>query len=177
MSKVLEANEPYSKNRVWVVYNHMPYGKVVATHFDTVVRNQKLPDETVRRVLFTSEEQMEGFLKTPQVSLCVATKGLDGNEILKIEKNKVLIYPKEKDLSNLRDPAEVVLKWAEEMGVRQVPDPKNKEIPKTDFERIVKMETRIAMLEDGQHKIASSMDRLSSVMEKMMEKKNEKERG
>ena len=117
MPKDLDVNEPLPpKKQIWVVYNHMPYGTVVATHFETTIRNQKLANDTVRRFVYSPEEQLEGFKNTPQVSLCTKTKGPDGKEVIKVEKNKVMIYPLEKDLRGIPDPAAVVIKWAEENG-------------------------------------------------------------
>lgn len=100
-----------SVHRIWCVYNHMPGGHVVATHFGTYTLKKKLGGEGTQEIKFKAEDQMEGLKRSPYVAL-----NING----KIEKNKVLRYGGSADLTDDPRAANVVLDWAKAQGVEPI---------------------------------------------------------
>lgn len=96
--------------QIWCVYNHMSGGQVVATHFESRTRKRKMGDDKSEDVLFTAEDQLEGFRKSDFVALKIRDKDL--------VKNQVLVFPPNEDLPI--DPAPAVLAWAEKQGIEPV---------------------------------------------------------
>ena len=112
-------------NRIWFVYNHVPGGNVVASHFEDFSRRKKTGDNQETDVVFTSKDQLEQFKKSEFVALNVV--GADGRS--KILKGEVLVYKGGQDLSRNPKAADVVLAWATEQGVRPIEPPGKKGLP------------------------------------------------
>ena len=142
--------------QIWCVYNHMPYGHMVATHFETNVRKRRNGDST-EEVTFTAENQLENFKRTEQVSLYTVVAG----QAPKLEKNKVIVCPVDVDHPN---PAGAALEYAASMGIQAVPDPKRKELPNSEIERVAQLEGRIAGIETSQNQMASALNSLADAI-------------
>lgn len=91
---------------LWCVYNHLPGGHLVATHFETYTRLRKVAEDKTEPVEFTAEAQLEAFKRSGFVGLKM--KGKD------LVKNQILAYPANAALP--RDPANAVLDWAIKEG-------------------------------------------------------------
>jgi len=98
-------------HRIWCVYNHMPGGHIVATHFETYELKKKMGGDSTETVMFTAENQLEGLRKSKFVQLNVRGK---------IEKNKVLQYAGSQDLSYDPKAANKVIEWAKAQGVEPI---------------------------------------------------------
>lgn len=149
--------------KIWAVYNHMPYGHMVATWFETTVRERRSGEgDNTTEVTFRAEDSLENFRKTEQVALC--RKGPDGKPVLK--KNDILVYPKDQDPAEIdpRNPAAVVLKWAEEQGIIAVPDPKRAELPKSEIERVATIEGRVAGVESTLNTVVVTQQQLAAAL-------------
>lgn len=101
--------------QMWIAFNHIPNGQIVVQHFEDIVREKKAGDDQVKRVKFSCETQIEGFRHSDFVGLY---------ENGKIVKNKVLIFPRDRDIIGAPNAANVVIEWAiKEMGMMPVPAP------------------------------------------------------
>ena len=98
-------------HRIWCVYNHLPGGHVVATHFETYKLRKKLGEDKSEEVTFKAEDQLEGLKRSSYVALNIRGK---------VEKNKVLRYDGSEDLIDNPRAANVVLDWAKAQGVEAI---------------------------------------------------------
>lgn len=144
--------------RVYVVYNHMPYGNLCVNWFETRVLERKIGDDKTEHITSTAEDQAKEHQKLDYVSLCTE-KIENGKPMLVTEKNKMIIIT-DIDQDDMH-PAETALVRAIKLGAHAVPNPKTKNLPKSEIERVANMETRIAVMEDNQNKQTQALIELT----------------
>ena len=144
-----EAEDKFSlkdMDQIWAAYNHMPYGNVCATHFETVTRRKNVGGEgATQDIVVTAEQQYRAFLASDYVATFVGGK---------IEKHKAIVY--QGSAAALRKnpmAAAIVIEWAIKGGLEAFMPEGDK--PKK--EKVEQLETRIAGLEAGQLTLAESM--------------------
>lgn len=137
-------------NQIWLAFNYMPGGQIVAQHFEDLEGQKKIGDSE-HEVKVSAKEQVESFKKQDNVTLFV--KGV-------LKKNEVLIYSGPSLLRNPRA-AEVVINWAKEQGMQPIratadqkgTDPKTYEYDK----RIGALEGDVKEIKDGMVKILEAV--------------------
>ena len=144
-----------ANKRIWITYNHVPGGQIVAMHFETVTRERKTGDSTTEKKVITPEEQVRGWEKSDCVALNV--KG-------QIVKNKILTYAgPELDDDDLHA-ADRVIAWAQQMGLEPIYTPKEKtavaQAAPEQTRRIDNLETRIGSIEQKQDESDKKIDKI-----------------
>lgn len=140
-------------NQIWICYNHMPGGHMVAMHFEDIERSAKQGDN-VKTVKITSKEQVESFKRGPQVMLNVGGK---------IVKNEVLIYQGQ---SVVGDPqaADKVIAYALDKGMKPImPVNSHDKGALPDPGRLGDLEKRVTGLEAGQNEMLDLLKKLQPV--------------
>lgn len=133
--------------QLWCVYNHLPGGHIVAIHFEDLTRKMK-DGESTKEVLFTADDQLKAFKRSPQVALKM--KG-------KLTKNEAIVYVGTENLRTKPNAADIVIAWAVQQGVEPILAPADQKgaEPKT-----YEYDKRITSLEDGQKSMNEKLDRL-----------------
>lgn len=126
--------------RVWGAYTHIPGGQVVVTHFDTVVLNKREGEKDVP-IVIEAIDKFEAFQKGDYVGLKLAGK--------EFQKNKALMFPLDKDLGMLPDPAGAVLAWAYQQGIEATtPKPVPPALPAQQSQEVDGLKKDVATLSD-----------------------------
>ncbi len=131
----IERKEKAKNSRTWAVYSHLPFGNLVAIHFEDMVRRRKVGDR-IEEIVVTAKEQVEAFRKTPQVAIY-----RDG----KLTKNEILVFDGQVDPENPRF-ADVVLNWARKQGVQPFKSEAEK-ARENQFDRVGALEGRVSSIE------------------------------
>ena len=136
----------------------MPYGTVVATHFEPYKRKKILGGDKVEEILFTAETQLEGLKASQFVAL---------NQNGVITKNKVLVYDEGRDLVDEPHAADIVLEWALKQGVEPiVPNAGTVKPITSEQKKIEIMEGRISELEGQLKDNNSKLDKILNLISK-----------
>jgi hypothetical protein len=136
----------------------MPYGTIVVTHFETYKRKRILGGDKVEEIEFTAETQLKGLIASPFVALNVNGK---------IEKNKVLVYDQNRDLSEMPNAADIVIAWAIEQGMKPiVPISDQKPVSQDDL----KFKAMTERQNDLELRIASVDSKLDRILEGLSSK-------
>lgn len=136
--------------KIWCVYNHVPGGQIIATHFSTYTRKKRTGPDSSEDILFRAEDQLVAFKKSHFVGLKM--RGVD------FKKNEVLVYPENLFLPD--DPADTVIAWALEQGVEPYKTPseqtgskKGESVADPEQQKeIESLKKDIAGLKEGQQK-------------------------
>lgn len=123
--------------QIWCVYNHMPGGQMVVTHFETYKRKRKVGNDKTEEVTFTADDQLEAFKKSDFVSLKI--KGKDA------VKNDVITFPPNTDLP--KDPAPAVFAYAFSQGMEPIRSAEEKKAMPVDKGRVQELESQVTDLQ------------------------------
>lgn len=137
-------------NQIWLAFNYLPGGHIVAQHFEDLEGHKK-QGESEYEVKVSAKEQVEAFKKQDNVALFV--KGV-------IKKNEVLIFTGG-NLSRNPKAAEVVINWAMEQGmqpIRATADQKGDQLKTYEYDkRIVKLEGDVADIKNSMAEILAAV--------------------
>ena len=138
--------------QIWAAYNHMPGGQIVAIHFEDVTRTKKQGDGQTE-ILFTADDQLTSFEKSPQVALFV-------NE--KLVKNKMLRYD-QGDLRGNPRANDVVIAWAISKGMQPFQSPSDKQhvTPQDHARRIDRLEADVAGINSKVDQILAAVGKIA----------------
>ena len=142
---------PPKENTIWIAYNHIPGGQIVAMWFADITRRRKLGGDAVQEVKFPSSEQLEQFKKSSQVAINV--KG-------KLTRNQVLIY-NGPALGNDPKAASKVIAWAISQGLEPVVTKAEKDASPAE------MSKRVAMLEGAVTDLQQTQGKMLGILERM----------
>lgn len=135
-------------NQIWLVYNHMPAGNLVAIHFEDIVRKRR-GREGEEEIFISAKEQAENFKKSPQVALYVNKK---------LVKNEALVYDGPSLFANKRA-ANVALEWARGRGAEPYVTGKGKEpLPHEHTKRIETLESRVNSMDGKIDRVLEALE-------------------
>ena len=137
-------------NQIWIAYNHMPGGQIVVQHFEDITRQKKTGDNHTQTIEFKAETQLAGFEKSDFVALYQNGK---------LTRNKVLVFPKDKDLRYLRNAADVVIEWAWQQGMEPAPSASKPKVALAS-DPLKPIDPRIQDLERSNSDLQDNVERL-----------------
>ena len=132
--------------QIWVAFNYLPGGHIVAQHFEDLEGQKKVGDNEVD-VEISAKSQVESFKLQPNVAVNI--KGT-------IKKNEVLIFSGG-DLSRNPKAAEVVINWAKQQGLEPIRASADQ---KGDDPKVYEYDKRISMLEGDVKDIKDGMAKI-----------------
>lgn len=139
-------------NQIWIAFNYLPGGHIVAQHFEDLEGQKKVGEGEID-VAISAKQQVESFKKQDNVALLI--KGV-------LKKNDVLIYPGP-SLKTNHKAAEVVINWAKEQGLEPIRPTADQ---KGDQAKTYEYDKRISALEAGQKETNDKLDKVLEALTK-----------
>lgn len=138
--------------QIWVAYNHVPNGQIVAEHRETYYGTRVLGGDKTEEKIFKAQDLINGLAASSYVAL-----NMNGV----ITKNKVLIYDEGRDLTDVPNAADIVIEWAIKKGVRPIIlESEKKKL--TDEAKLGMLQQR---LEDQDSRINAVNEKLDKILE------------
>ena len=142
------------KKRVWVIYNHVPGGNIMAQKFDHESREKRTGENQSVKMEFTPEVQIQGFEKSDFVAL---------NRGGTIIKNKVLIYSGPAIEWDDPKAGDKVIAWARELGIREIAQESDKRYGAGRVNgdpRVDDLDKRMTRLEESNKETDAKVDKI-----------------